>query len=195
MPYSITRTQWDKSPSQFNHCMSHQDVQPFIISVMTFSSCQIQTHRNDIWQWKCLDSSCSSSLITRSAMRNGWHDLWRSAALLKVGIKHITLAWGPTCYLNYYYYLSSIVVVVVAAAAAAAVVVFIPNRVQRYNTVCMTDITNSGVIIDVGRIQLSVSTLDCSAVFYPRPVMAFGYCHRLRLSVCVCVRQLSLSER
>ena len=21
--------------------------------------------------------------------------------------------------------------------------------------------------------------------FYPRPVMAFGYCHRLRLSVCV----------
>ena len=34
--------------------------------------------------------------------------------------------------------------------------------------------------------------------FYPRPVMAFGYCHRLRLSVCVrvdvcvCVRQSSV---
>ena len=25
--------------------------------------------------------------------------------------------------------------------------------------------------------------------FYPRPVLAFGYCHRLRLWVCVCVNQ------
>ena len=25
--------------------------------------------------------------------------------------------------------------------------------------------------------------------FYPRPVLAFGYCRCLRLSVCVCVRQ------
>ena len=28
--------------------------------------------------------------------------------------------------------------------------------------------------------------------FYPRPVMAFGYCRCLRLSVCVCVRQSSV---
>ena len=42
--------------------------------------------------------------------------------------------------------------------------------------------------------ELSVS-LYCSLImimmtmklFYPRPVLAFGYCHRLRLWVCVCV--------
>ena len=28
-----------------------------------------------------------------------------------------------------------------------------------------------------------------SMAFYPRPVLAFGYCHRLRLWVCVCVYQ------
>ena len=37
--------------------------------------------------------------------------------------------------------------------------------------------------------------------FYPRPVLAFGYCHRLRLwvcvsvCVCVCVAITSLSGR
>ena len=30
------------------------------------------------------------------------------------------------------------------------------------------------------------SNMEETFVFYPRPVMAFGYCHCLRLSVCVC---------
>ena len=31
--------------------------------------------------------------------------------------------------------------------------------------------------------------INMNSVFYPRPVLAFGYCHRLRLWVCVCVYQ------
>ena len=30
--------------------------------------------------------------------------------------------------------------------------------------------------------------LQMISFYYPRPVLAFGYCHRLRLCVCVCVR-------
>ena len=84
MPYSITRIQWVKSLSHLNHHMSHEDVNPFIISVMTISSCQIQPHRDDIWKWKCLDSFLSSILITQSAMRNGCWDLRRSGPLINI---------------------------------------------------------------------------------------------------------------
>ena len=31
--------------------------------------------------------------------------------------------------------------------------------------------------------------IDVFCIFYPRPVLAIGYCHRLRLWVCVCVYQ------
>ena len=33
----------------------------------------------------------------------------------------------------------------------------------------------------------SLAKFELLAIFYPRPVMAFGYCRCLRLSVCVCV--------
>ena len=37
--------------------------------------------------------------------------------------------------------------------------------------------------------KLGLDTNSCNLVFYPRPVLAIGYCHRLHLWVCVCVYQ------
>ena len=46
------------------------------------------------------------------------------------------------------------------------------------------------VIFDLNFEMINVSGSDCARFFYyPRPVLAFGYCHRLRLWVCVCVYQ------
>ena len=92
MPYDITRAQAVKSLSHLNHCMSHQDVQPFIISVMTISSCQIQLHRIDVWKWKCIVSFRSSMLITQNAVWNGWWDLGRSGPHLYM--KMVFQVWG-----------------------------------------------------------------------------------------------------
>ena len=55
---------------------------------------------------------------------------------------------------------------------------FIPNRIQQYNTVCMTNITNSRAIIDIGRIRLSVSavnrTYELSGKTHVTPFRKYG---------------------
>ena len=48
--------------------------------------------------------------------------------------------------------------------------------------------TTTGVLLSVILVILSVHLcVHISCDFYPRPVLAFGYCHRLRLWVCVSV--------
>ena len=43
------------------------------------------------------------------------------------------------------------------------------------------------ICIHYNRAYCRMSNGESLYTFYPRPVLAFGYCHRLRLCVCVCV--------
>ena len=44
------------------------------------------------------------------------------------------------------------------------------------------------IFIHYNRAYCRMSNGESLYTFYPRPGLAFGYCHRLRLCVCVCVR-------
>ena len=52
---------------------------------------------------------------------------------------------------------------------------------------CWVEDTGIAIYMYIGKKEVPLNHKSPKLSFYPRPVMAFGYCHRLNLSLCVSV--------